>query len=795
MSPGQYKKTIATSLLAALIGLTGVANAQTTSYSSVVRSPAAADLYTAAPDEMDLFRFWVQDRFIRTVSWAKTDAEKLQALSALIQIAEKSKEEYIMRASVENVPQLEDIRVKLLHPQESTHKEIAAFLRAEAPNKLVITGSGEAKEKILKINSAYRRLMDHEFSFPPKTMTGKFLSFLHVVKTRNVSFFDLLFEKSFDSNLAIKGLKAMPDNEKLVYLNQLQSQVSKLFGMVKNSGTEVLEKSNITIEDPRAKRFVEIVLTEYFKALPNETIWNIIFLQMEKPEIESMMERFKLFSQNVGPQFHKLFQVLASNPKVPPNLAEVFKSFQEDLPPANSKAVVEILDKSQFKEFEILEYDPKPVKVGSMAQVHRAKVKFHHNGQETWIALRVLKPGVREMLEMDNRILDQLVEKVVNDPLLGKATEGINYGQMIEELKKLVLEELDVEKTFASQKNATQMLVSNEAIILASGIKVNIRVPKAYMSNNADVMASDWAYGESLEDFYNKDKESGKQIAEAIFKNWLEKAVLTTGFVHADLQMGNVKVERLLHTNEVDAHILDYGMAGVLAPEGRQLFILLSIGTATKNARLVARAIMEQSVTKPDITAEQVEALLKVHFESLSHEDQKQVIEKTLELLTKNGFSFDGTFMKLVRGYSTARGLLHVTESTRKPSDMVMEIFKAHPKLLLSTLQSARFLKMEDIVGVLKGFGGSMKDYAVNNPQAVAEAGAALFDLGKKVFSKTAETVSDASQSEVGQAVKGKIGGLFGKFKNAIAEAAKPIEKPVPPIASGINKCLGFYGN
>lgn len=743
--------------------------------------------FASASTDLDLFRFWVQDRFIRSVSWAKTSEEKLEALNALVAIAERSKNAPEEIRIVENIETMDEYRRRILHPMDSTRAEIENFLQRRVPKRLILKGQGgPVEDKIKEINSAYHRLMDREFSFPPKGVLTGFLSFFGVIKQRNVSFFDLLFEKSMDSDLAIKGLKAMSTSEKLKYLELLQTQVSGLFSTVKNSGASILEKSQITIKDPRAKRFLEIVLSEYFKSLSNETVWNIIFLQMESPEIESLMERFKLFSQNVGPQFHKLFQVIANDPQVrenQPELAGVFQSFQETLPPANEKAVAAIVANTKFNEFDILEFDPKPQKVGSMAQVHKVKVKFHHNGEEAYLALRVIKPGIAELLEQDNLFLDRLVEMIKNDPILKLATDGMNYEQIIKDLKNLVLEELDVKNTYKNQLYASTMLKTQETITLESGIKMNINIPDGFMSNNPDVMASRWVHGESLESFYEKDKVNGQLAAEAIFKNWMEKAILDNGFIHADLQAGNVKIEKSVRGDVIDAHILDYGMAGVINSDGRQLFALLSLGSALKNARLVARAVTEQSVTKPNIPVERLEEMLKVHFSMSAEGEEAKLLEKTVAMLMQNGFSFDQTFLKLVRGFTTARGLLQITESKKKPSAMILEIFRAHPTLALSSLKSIKHLKLEDSVGILKGLGSGAVEYAIKNPDIVINAGATVVSTGFSLFKRakqaaagkgglfdqfiavSQDVLTSASNSDTGKAVTGHVGGFLDGFR------------------------------
>lgn len=690
---------------------------------------------------INLQRYWIQDRFIRTVSLAQTDEEKLLALNQLLILADisKSTNQYTS-VNVTSKKELDQARDNYLHPKGSTQKEILKFKDGELPLKVIVTGDEALTSEITSINLAYKKLLDHEFSFPPKGMLAGFLKFVGIIQTRQVGFFDLIFENSRDSNLAVKAIKSMSSTEKLKYLNQLQSQIDMIFETIRNSGTAILEKSNISIKDPKTKRFIEIILSQYFQQLPDETLWKIIFLQMERPEIESLMERFQLFSRNVGPHFHKLFQVVSTDQTLPPDLAKIFKSFQESLPAAPEEAVKAELRKSNFQEFEIIQLNTSPSKVGSMAQIHQAKVRFLHNNQMKNLAIRVINPEVHEMLEKDNQFIENLVELVKNDPLLSEDTEGVDYSKKVEELKFLVIEELDGIRTFNNQKQAIRLLQSREVIKLDTGTSLIISVPEAYMSTNPNVMASDWVDGESLESYFERNPEKGQQVAEALFKNWMEKAILTTGFIHADMQMGNIKIDSNLANDMIHAHILDYGMAGVIGPEGRQLFILLSMGTVLKNSRLISRAIWSQAINKPaNMSIEELEKIIDDIIAKHAPDSQPGLLEKTIFGLIKKGFVFESNFVKLARGFITAKGLLTVTGSEKKTNELVMEILRKNPLFLQKALGSLKHLEWTDAGGLSKGarnaIGNSIQEVIANPEKAIA-AGKAALSAGKSLFGK-----------------------------------------------------------
>lgn len=754
---------------------------------------------TSGSATLDLQRYWIQDRFIRAISLSQNDQEKLQALDALIALAEQYKTAQTLTrpASVNSKYELDRKRDTYLHPRGSTHNEVAQFLRRQLPPALVLAGANvDVDSEISNINQSYRRLLDHEFSFPPKGMLTGFLKMVGFVKERQVRFFDLLFENSNDSSLAIRGLTGLSPAEKLKYLSLLQNQVSSVANTIRSSGDSVLAQSGILVKDPKVKRFVEIVLSEYFKQLPPAMLWDIIFLQMERPEITSMMDRFQLFSRNVGPHFHKLFQMIASDPDVPEALAKVFKSFQESLPPASYEAAEKMLKVSTFKEFDILELDMNPIKVGSMAQIHKAKVRFHHNGQVKDMAIRLIKPGIEKTLENDERFLDYAIEVIRRDPILGPGTEGVDYGDKIAELKDLVREELNGKMTFEHQELATHMLKSDHALVLSSGVKLTISVPDAYLSTNPSVMASDWVHGESLEDYYNRNNENGRLVAEAIFKNWLEKAVLSTGFIHADLQMGNVKIDSNVAGNTASAHILDYGMAGVIGPEGRELFILLASGIGIKNPRLVARAIWAQSLKKPDMTLAELESFIQNIFDQHEASGDKSILEKVIFQAMKKGFVFEKNFVKLARGYATVKGLLQATGSKQNVSTTVIDILRQHPELLAKSLTSLKRLSWEDAGAATRdavvSLGKGLKNAVIDDPAGTIEKGKALLNLGKGLFGKMIQNGKPSIMTtvETGREMLGTVASKSGSWFDDIQ---KSVLGKKDSDHSGHVSCRKFY--
>jgi ubiquinone biosynthesis protein len=147
-------------------------------------------------------------------------------------------------------------------------------------------------------------------------------------------------------------------------------------------------------------------------------------------------ERLRRVLEDLGPTYVKLGQVMSTRSDlVPPSWAQEFKKLQNKVPGLEYEVIQKQLEaefpgrlKKLFRSIQ-----KKPLAAGSMAQVHRARLK-----DGTRIVLKVLRPGVRETTAVDMEILHslaELVEKHFAD--LGYSpTEAVN--EFAKELKREV---------------------------------------------------------------------------------------------------------------------------------------------------------------------------------------------------------------------------------------------------------------------------------------------------------------------------------------------------------------------
>ena len=133
-------------------------------------------------------------------------------------------------------------------------------------------------------------------------------------------------------------------------------------------------------------------------------------VRMKKLLSLSPAERLRLAIEELGPTFIKFGQILSMRSDIlPDEYIKELEKLQDELPPFSAgeavKIIEEELDHTLAAVFE--EFDPIPVAAGSIAQVHRAKLR---SGEA--VAVKVQRPNIRKVIDQDLTILRELMALV-----------------------------------------------------------------------------------------------------------------------------------------------------------------------------------------------------------------------------------------------------------------------------------------------------------------------------------------------------------------------------------------------
>jgi ubiquinone biosynthesis protein len=273
-------------------------------------------------------------------------------------------------------------------------------------------------------------------------------------------------------------------------------------------------------------------------------------------------QRMRRALEELGPTFVKLGQVMATRVDLfPPAWIAEFEKLQADVPPVPFETLLPELEAALGRSpFEVFgEVETRPYAAASIAQVHRARLK-----DGTPVVLKIRRPGVREKIDADLRLLrrvSELIESEVPEARRYRPAEiAAQFARSLEREVDFVVETRNIERF-------TQNFEHDE----------NVIIPKIYPEFTSDVLlvqqhvAGIPATDTAAVEMAGLDR---KLLASRGVDAFL-KMILIDGFFHADPHPGNVF---FLPGNKIV--VIDFGMVGRLSPGRRRQVVDLLAGLA-----------------------------------------------------------------------------------------------------------------------------------------------------------------------------------------------------------------------
>ncbi len=299
-------------------------------------------------------------------------------------------------------------------------------------------------------------------------------------------------------------------------------------------------------------------------------------------------ERVRMLLEALGPTFIKLGQILSLRPDlVPPKLIIALRKLQGEVEPVDFAAIKPVVEECLGRPLSEMysTFEEKPLASASMGQVHRAVLR--KEGQP--VAVKILKPGIKEKLRVDLSILENLAET-----LDGKieALEMYNLPGIVREIKSMLLRELDFER----EARNISIITSNLA-----GVE-GVRIPRVYGEYTGQrVLTMELFEGRVL----GKVEPEALQDREALARLGLRvvlKQILEDGFFHADPHPGNLM---LLDSGEMG--IIDWGMVGRLTRSMRQELINMIHAVEQRDSERIIEVILQITDSEPPARIEMLE--------------------------------------------------------------------------------------------------------------------------------------------------------------------------------------------
>ncbi len=294
-------------------------------------------------------------------------------------------------------------------------------------------------------------------------------------------------------------------------------------------------------------------------------------------------ERVRLVLEELGPSFIKLGQILSTRPDlIPQEWADEFRKLQDSCAHVPFPEIEKIL----LQEFPgglahlFSAIDEKPLAAASIAQVHAARLI-----DGTDVVIKVLRPGVRELLEEDISLVSSLAQ------LLEQYFSNLGYSPtaVVKEFSREALKELNM---IIEGQSADRMRHDFEA-------NPDIHFPKIYwQATSRSVLTMERIRGRLLSSLLDREELTAAQRRRIVSlgTDMVFQQCLRFGFFHADPHPGNIFLR-----DDDTLCLIDCGMAGQLDRGTTEQLINLVTGVIKNDEEMLCRVILTLTNVDPTL--------------------------------------------------------------------------------------------------------------------------------------------------------------------------------------------------
>jgi ubiquinone biosynthesis protein len=354
--------------------------------------------------------------------------------------------------------------------------------------------------------------------------------------------------------------------------------------------------------------------------------------------------RIRKAMEELGPTFVKLGQVLSMRPDlVPTDWADEFRMLQDHVPavpfPLIRKRLEEEFPGRLGEMFQAI--DPEPLAAASIAQVYRAVLR---DGSQ--IVLKVLRPGVREILESDMEILHTLAG-FMEDHF---SNLGYSPTAVVEQFRRELQREVNLIEEARSTDRLRRDFADNP----------NVSFPKVYweattrsvlaLEEIRGVLLSRLRPGELSEEELRCAVTNG---IDAVFRQCLE-----TGFFHADPHPGNIFV---LPGGRIC--FIDCGMIGNVDPQTVQDLAELVTGVINVDMERVIEVTLSIADADPALAEDRQfrsdvwEYISHFQGQTLESLDVGHLLQEFFEKVRRNRLRVPSDIVFLIKAITTIEGV------------------------------------------------------------------------------------------------------------------------------------------
>lgn len=386
------------------------------------------------------------------------------------------------------------------------------------------------------------------------------------------------------------------------------------------------------------------------------------FLNRDPQERRRQWARdYRAFAISLGGVWIKLGQFFSSRADIlPPDITGILADLQDEVSPVLyadiEQQIVRELKGPPGQFFAT--FDKEPRAAASLGQVHFATLP---SGRA--VAVKVQRPGIRAIIEVDLRALRGAIEVLKGISFIRRRA---NLNALYDEFASALFLELDY---IAEGRSAEQFAENFES-------DKQVSLPKPHWPlTTMRVLTLERVSGIKINNYAELEAAgiSRAQVANKVFKVYL-KQVFEDGFFHADPHPGNLYVRPKGEKptdgtpRNFELIFIDFGMVGHISEKTRALLRRIVVATVQRDYPELVRLMKELGFLLPDADSKTLVIAIETLFERfyglnmaelthIEYEEIEQLTKKFRDLLFDFPFQLPQDFIFLGRTLSMLAGL------------------------------------------------------------------------------------------------------------------------------------------
>ncbi|MED5433195.1 MAG: AarF/UbiB family protein [Pseudomonadota bacterium] len=353
-------------------------------------------------------------------------------------------------------------------------------------------------------------------------------------------------------------------------------------------------------------------------------------------------ERLRCALEEMGPTFVKLGQILATRVDLfPLDWIAEFEKLQDQASAIPFEELAPLIEEALGKPIDSLfaRVDPTPIGVASIGQVHSALTR---RGQK--VVLKIQKPGIRNKIDSDLRLLDQLAKLACDNSVEIRRYRPV---ELIREVRRSLLRELDFT---IEARNADRIRKNMRSLKW-------LTVPRVYW----ELSSSTVQVQQHIEGIPAKAQEkldaAGLDRAQIARRGALAawKMALEDGFFHADPHPGNFII---LPGNRIA--MLDFGMVGKLSHSRREQILQMTRAVVIREAEQCAAVLASWSDGQPvnfeHLVSDVEDVISQYHGVSISELDITALLNDITAMVRNHNLVLPSDIALFIKAIITLEG-------------------------------------------------------------------------------------------------------------------------------------------